>query len=70
MRRSAYPVTVAVAFLACSTIGLAHGPTRQKVTEQIQIKAAPAKVWEKIKDFNGLPAWHPAFASSTATNGS
>ena len=68
LRRSAY--AVAVALLACNTMVFAHGPSRQKVTEQIEIKATPAKVWDKVKDFNGLPAWHPAIASSTATDGS
>jgi hypothetical protein len=66
--RSAHAVLLAT--VAISSVALAHGPTRQKVTEQIEIKAAPAKVWDRIKDFNGLPAWHPAIASSAATDGS
>ena len=66
--RSAHAVLLAT--VAISFAALAHGPTRQKVTEQVEIKAAPAKVWDGIKDFNGLPTWHPAVASSTATDGS
>lgn len=61
---------IPIVLVAFSMHVVAHGPTRQKVTEQIQVKATPAKCWEKIKDFNGLPAWHPAIASSTATDGS
>ncbi|HDQ14677.1 MAG TPA: SRPBCC family protein [Sediminispirochaeta sp.] len=28
------------------------------------IKASPEEVWRKIRDFNALPQWHPAIASS------
>ena len=28
------------------------------------IDAPAAKVWEKVRDFNGLPSWHPAIADS------
>lgn len=28
------------------------------------IPAPPAAVWKRIRDFNALPAWHPAIASS------
>jgi hypothetical protein len=61
----------AAAVLAlASTVALAHGPTRQKVTETVTIKASPDAVWGKVKDFNALPAWHPAVASSSVTDGS
>lgn len=56
--------------LALPLAAHAHGPTRQKVTEQVEIKATPELVWNRVKDFNGLPSWHPAVESSTATNGS
>jgi len=45
----------------------AHGPTRQKVTEEIAISAPPAAVWKLVGDFNNWAAWHPAIESSTAT---
>ncbi|MCK7491228.1 MAG: SRPBCC family protein [Comamonadaceae bacterium] len=62
---------LAAAVLICaSTLALAHGPTRQKVTETATIKAAPDAVWNKVKDFNGMAAWHPAVEGSTATDGS
>jgi carbon monoxide dehydrogenase subunit G len=62
---------LAAALLICaSTLALAHGPTRQKVTETATIKAAPDAVWNKVKDFNGMAAWHPAVEGSTATDGS
>ena len=33
------------------------------------IDAAPAKVWERIRDFNGLPRWHPRIRDSRIENG-
>lgn len=60
---------LAVLILA-SSLALAHGPTRQKVSENVAIKASPDAVWNKVKDFTGLQNWHPAVASSTATDGS
>ncbi|MEN9892823.1 MAG: hypothetical protein RLY78_3118 [Pseudomonadota bacterium] len=47
----------------------AHGPTRQKVTEEITINAPAAQVWARIKDFDGLKTWHPAVADSPASAG-
>ncbi len=62
-------LTFAVLMLA-SSLALAHGPTRQKVTETITIKASPDAVWNKVKDFAGLQNWHPAVASSMVTDAS
>lgn len=31
--------------------------------------ASPAKVWARVRDFNGLPGWHPAIAESRIENG-
>ncbi len=47
----------------------AHGPTRQKVTEQITINAPAAKVWARLRNFDALKDWHPAVAESPASNG-
>jgi hypothetical protein len=49
--------------------GDAHGPTRQKVTEQIVIDAAPNLVWARIRNFDALKDWHPAVAASPADQG-
>jgi uncharacterized protein YndB with AHSA1/START domain len=49
--------------------GSAHGPTRQKVTEQVTIDAAPAVVWAALKNFDTLKDWHPAVVASPADNG-
>jgi uncharacterized protein YndB with AHSA1/START domain len=62
-------IAVATATLLAAPAALAHGPTRQKVTETVVIQAPPEAVWARIKDFNALSQWHPAVASSEATNG-
>ena len=33
------------------------------------INAPAAKVWERVRDFNGLPRWHPAIRESRIENG-
>ncbi len=33
------------------------------------IGAPVARVWARIRDFNGLPSWHPAIADSRIENG-
>ena len=38
---------------------LAHGPTRQKVIETVEIDATPEAVWEVIGNFQDM-SWHPA----------
>jgi len=45
----------------------AHGPTRQKVTETVDIAKPAAEVWELIKDF-GNADWLP-MVQSTESNG-
>lgn len=47
----------------------AHGPTRQKVTEQVTIEAPAATVWGRIRNFDALKDWHPAVAGSPADKG-
>ncbi len=58
---------LALAFVAVGAA--AHGPTRQKVTEEIAIDAPPQVVWERIKNFDALHNWHPAVKTSPATAG-
>jgi hypothetical protein len=68
---------IALGWLALSGLSLslltanaeAHGPTRQKVTEEILIAAPPADAWALIGAYNGWSAWHPAVDSSSATQG-
>ena len=41
----------------------AHGPSRQKVTETVEINAPPEKVWKVIGNFQDM-SWHPRSPSS------
>lgn len=60
---------IAVLAVTATSLALAHGPSRLKVTRSITVDAAPAKVWATIRDFNALPAWHPAVSASSVTAG-
>lgn len=46
----------------------AHGPTRQKVVETIEINAPADKVWAVVGNFQDM-GWHPAFAKTEGTGG-
>jgi mxaD protein len=50
-----------IALFMFSAIAAAHGPVRQKLDEEIQINAAPEKVWALIKDYDNM-SWHPGVA--------
>jgi len=67
--RRAFSVLLASALLAASAPGLAHGPTRQKVSEKVTIEAPADAVWAKVKNFNALKDWHPAVAESPSDKG-
>lgn len=42
----------------------ACGPSPQKVTKEIVIKAPPKKVWALMSDFSAMQKWHPDVLSS------
>lgn len=46
----------------------AHGPSRQKVQESVEINAPIAKVWEVVGNFQDLN-WHPAVEKTEGTGG-
>ncbi len=46
----------------------AHGPSRQKVDETIEINAPADKVWAVVGNFQDM-SWHPAFAKTEGTGG-
>ena len=48
----------------------ADPPGPLHVTETVQIKAPPDKVWAAVKDFDSLNKWHPGFASDELVSGS
>ena len=42
---------------------------KPRVYESAVIPAPRQQVWQKIRDFNALPAWHPAIAKSELEGG-
>ena len=62
-------ITALTLFSFVSPLAHAHGPTRQKVTEEITINASPDAVWKMVGDFAGIANWHPAVEKSPATKG-
>jgi mxaD protein len=50
---------LALLALALPSIAFAHGAKKLSVEETVEIKAPPAKVWEKAGQFGGLGAWLP-----------
>jgi carbon monoxide dehydrogenase subunit G len=62
-------LVVAACIAAIAVPAAAHGPTRQKVVEQVSINAPAAKVWALIGNFDALKNWHPAVAESPADQG-
>ncbi|MCB1955323.1 MAG: SRPBCC family protein [Rhodocyclaceae bacterium] len=73
MRRTllstALTLTLPLVMAGAAQEAAAHGPTRQKVTESIEINAPAAKVWGQIKEYSALQSWHPAVESSETTDG-
>lgn len=47
----------------------AHGPTREKHSESIEISAAPEVVWALVGDYAHPEKWMPAVESTTAQGG-
>jgi Polyketide cyclase / dehydrase and lipid transport len=47
---------------------MAHGPTRQKVVQTIEINSPADKVWAVIGKFQDM-GWHPAIAKTEGTGG-
>src|SRR5262250_1876589 len=67
MRASSIALTLA-ATLAAAT-AMAAPPQTLHVTETVEIKAPPDKVWTTVKDFDGMTKWHPGFTSDQLVSG-
>jgi len=48
-------------------LAYSHGAPRLKVEETIIINAAPADVWNAVRNFDSIHAWHPAIESTQAS---
>src|SRR3954464_4598687 len=61
-------MAAALAVLAIAGTAFAHGPTRQKVRESIEINAPPAKVWAAIGNFQDM-SWLPPVTKTAGEKG-
>lgn len=59
---------VAAAMVLSPLVADAHGPTRKKVTETVEIAAPADKVWAAIGNFQDM-SWHPAITSTVGQGG-
>lgn len=57
-----------LATVALVSSAMAHGPTRQKVTESVEIAAPADKVWGIVGNFQDM-SWHPAFIKTEGKGG-
>ncbi len=65
-----FQLALVTIFLLLNSLQLsAHGPTRQKVTESIEINAPASKVWALVKDFDQAHLWLPMVESTTGEGG-
>lgn len=60
---------LALAPVALAVPASAHGPTRQKVAETVEINAPADKVWSVIGNFQDM-SWHPAVTKTEGEGGS
>ena len=61
-------LTTAAAFALVSFGAQAHGPTRKKVEETVEINAAPDKVWAVISNFQDM-SWLPPVEKTEGKGG-
>lgn len=62
-------LTAFLLLFAFTSVAWAHGPTRQKVTEEIEINASVESVWDLIKNFGEAHVWLPMVESTESEGG-
>lgn len=67
-RATAAAVLAAGAIATVVTAAWAHGPTRRKVQQHVEINAAPAKVWAAIGNFQDM-SWLGVVAKTEGDKG-
>jgi Polyketide cyclase / dehydrase and lipid transport len=61
--------SVAVVALLSPLVASAHGPSRQKVDETVQINAPADKVWAMVSDYCSVSKWNPEVTACSAEPG-
>ena len=59
-----------ISILLIPVLASAHGPSRQKVVQEIEINANADKIWKIIENFCSIQDWHPGISSCSTDNGS
>ena len=59
-----------ISILLIPVLASAHGPSRQKVVQEIEINANADTIWKIIENFCSIQDWHPGISSCNADNGS
>ncbi len=68
LQRATLVLAMIAASVAAPQLASAHGPTRQKVTESVEINAPAAKVWAVVGNFQDM-SWVDDVAKTTGTGG-
>ncbi len=68
LQRAILVLAMIAASVAAPQLASAHGPTRQKVTESVEINAPAAKVWAVVGNFQDM-SWVDDVAKTTGTGG-
>lgn len=58
-----------IALLLIPALVMAHGPSRRKVVEQVEINAPVDKVWGIISDYCSIKDWNPSVTDCVSDNG-
>lgn len=52
-----------------AVVAHAHGPSRRRVTETVNIARSPDQVWAIAGNYDAIARWHPLVASSPSSKG-
>lgn len=65
-------MSVAFGLLAACVLATASAapPKTLHVSETVEVKAPPDKVWATVKNFDSLNKWHPGFSNDQLVSGS
>lgn len=69
MRELSRRAVLASLAASAASPALAHGPSRIKVVQTVDVARTPDQVWALVGDFDSIAKWHPAVASSPADHG-
>ena len=65
-----YLKLILLSILLIPALTFAHGPSRQKAVEEIEIDASVDQVWEIVSEFCSIADWNPMVNNCTADKGS